>query len=84
MINFSSKGLANLASIIVISIPFLNNISDAFLHSSNLVPKFKIAAYFPSLIILPFPISKISLIEGIVTPTPFPRGYLNADGRSFI
>ena len=66
------------------SIPFFNKISDAFLHSSNLVPKFKIAAFFPSLITLPFPISKSSLIEGISTPTPFPLGYLNADGRSLI
>ena len=65
MINFSSKGLANLASIIVMSIPLLDNISEAFLHSSNLVPKFRIATFFPSLIILAFPISKSSLIEGI-------------------
>ena len=55
MIIFSSKGLANLASRMVMSIPFLDNISDAFLHSSNLVPKLKIAILFPSVTILPFP-----------------------------
>ena len=56
IINFSSKGLANLASIIVQSIPFFKSCFDAFLHSSNLVPKFSNATFLPSLIILAFPI----------------------------
>ena len=30
------------------------------------------------------PISKVSLIEGKFIPTPFPLGYLKAEGRSFI
>ena len=38
-IKSSSKGLANLASIIVVEIPFAFNSSAATLHSSSLVPK---------------------------------------------
>ena len=84
IINFSSSGFANLASTIVHSTPFFESLSDAFLHSSSLVPKFNKATFFPSLIILPFPISKTSFVEGSSTPTPLPRGYLKAEGRSFI
>ena len=56
-IKFSSSGLTNLASAIVILIPFFFKLIDAFKHSFNLAPKLIIAIFFPSWIILPFPIS---------------------------
>ena len=38
--------------------------SHAFKHSCSLPPKLKIATFFPSFIILPFPIAIISAIFG--------------------
>ena len=67
------------------SIPFANRISDAFLHSCSLAPKFKIATFLPSFTILPFPISNISINTLVIQHnTPFPLGYLNAEGLSLI
>ena len=66
------------------SIPFVDKISAAFLHSSNRAPRLMMAACFPDLTTLPFPISNVSLISGSSMPTPFPLGYLNAQGRSLI
>ena len=81
-IKFSSKGFANLASTIVMSIPFFFKFSAAFKVSFNLAPKFKIANFFPSLITIDLPISIFSLIEGKTEPSPIPLGYLNAQGLS--
>ena len=81
---FSSKGFANLPSIIVISTPFFFKFSDAINTSFNLAPKFKIASFFPSLIIFDLPISIFSLIDGKIDPNPVPLGYLNAQGLSLI
>ena len=64
--------------------PFFLRFSSAIKHSFNLVPKFNIATFFPSLIILPFPITSFSVISGKFIPTPIPLGYLNALGLSFI
>ena len=83
-ISMTKSFIRSIVYLLLISIPFLSRVSEAFLHSSNLVPKFKIAAFFPSLIIRPLPISITSLIEGILAPIPLPLGYLNADGRSLI
>ena len=47
-IKFSSSGLANLASTIVIITPYFFKFSDAFKHSFNLAPKLIIANFFPS------------------------------------
>ena len=60
---FSSRGFANLASTTVIGTPFFNKFSAAFKVSLNLAPKFKIANFFPSLIIFDFPISIFSVID---------------------
>ena len=49
-----------------------------FLYSVNL------NITYPHFIIHQGHISKVSLIDGNSIPTPFPLGYLNADGRSFI
>ena len=83
-IRFSSKGFANLASTIVIFTPFFFKFSAAFNVSFNLAPKFRTANFFPSLIILDFPISIFSSIEGKIVPIPVPLGYLNALGLSLI
>jgi hypothetical protein len=48
IINFSSNGFANLASTIEQFIPFFESRSDAFLHSSNLVPKLINTTFLPS------------------------------------
>ena len=73
-INFSSNGFANRASIMVMSIPFFCNSSDAFIHSCNLAPKLINAIFFPFLIILPLPISNVSFIPGNFIPIPLPLG----------
>ena len=43
-----SKGFANLASTIVVLMPFGSRSFAAVLHSSNLAPKFKIQTVDPS------------------------------------
>ena len=64
--------------------PFFIRFCAAFKVSFNLAPKLKIANFFPSLIILDFPISIFSFIEGKSEPIPVPLGYLNAQGLSLI
>ena len=57
---FTYKGFTNLPSTIVMSIPFFFKFSAAINTSFNLAPKFKIASFFPSLIIFDLPISIFS------------------------
>ena len=53
-------------------------------HSFSLAPKFIMATFFPSRMILPFPISIFSSMPGSSIPTPFPLGYLKAEGLLFM
>ena len=84
IMSFSSKGFENLASKILVVIPFFLRTSEAFLHSWSLAPKFKIATCLPVKIIFPFPISRTSPMFGNSIPVPVPLGYLKADGLSLI
>ena len=53
-------------------------------HSFSLAPKLINATFFPSKIILPFPISIFSSMPGSSLPKPLPLGYLKAEGLLFI
>ncbi|MNX91322.1 hypothetical protein D3C86_1233970 [compost metagenome] len=78
----ASSGLAKRASATVAETPRAASRSAAFSDSCKRVPSDRMATEVPSRTMRPLPISSGAASSGISTPTPSPRGYLNAEGRS--
>ena len=80
----SSNGFAKRAFATVAFQPCIAKSSVAIRHSLRQAPRDSMAKWDPWRRITPFPIGRGAPLSGIADPTPSPRGYRMAAGRSFI